>query len=122
MSSISFYIPATGKILGQLTADPQSIEITKEAPFHAWVDGLWDADSHYVLAGEVIPRPEMNLIIHGMHVANLPVPCIININGVVYPCNDGAADLDLYYPGTYQVKVIAWPYINKEFEIENPAS
>jgi len=48
-------------------------------------------------------------------------PCTIAINGTEYHCDSSTADLELFHPGVYKVKVTAWPYLDREFTIENPA-
>lgn len=77
-------------------------------------------EENYVSAGEVIARPDCPATLEGSQLTGLPVPSVITINGVAYPCEDDSAELEFDQPGSYQVVVSAWPYRDKEFTIENP--
>lgn len=120
MNSITFYNRLNGKIIGQLTATDSSLQITKESPFHAWVDGLWFAETHYIPNGEVTLRPENPAILAGLELSDLHVPCEIKINNQSYLCTESTATLAFTHPSAYKVTVIAWPYLDKEFSIDYP--
>ena len=77
-------------------------------------------EENYVSAGDVTARPDCPATLEGSQLTGLPVPSVITINGVAYPCGDETAELEFDQPGSYQVVVSAWPYLDKEFTIENP--
>jgi hypothetical protein len=121
MNSITFYNRLNGKIIGQLTATDSSLQITKESPFHAWVDDLWFAQTHYIPSGEVTLRPENPATLTGLELTNLPVPCVVKIGTQSYPCTESTATLSFNQPGTYKVTIESWPHLDKEFSVDYPA-
>lgn len=122
---ISFYDP-TGKITGTASASLSVMEMIKEQnpnvpnsqPF---VDGEWFDKGVYILNGEVTDRPVNPLIVSDNVLSGLIHPCTIAINGTEYHCESSTATLELFHPGSYKVKVSVWPYLDREFTIENPA-
>lgn len=81
------------------------------------VEGQADLSLDYVFDGEVAPRIASPATLTDMTLASLPVPCVISINGTDYPCDDATAELSFPNPGKYAIKVIKWPYLDKEFEV-----
>ena len=47
-------------------------------------------------------------------------PCTITVGKATYSCTDTVAELSFEHVGKFQVTVEAWPYLNKEFTVENP--
>ena len=118
--AISFY-DERGEFKSSLTGDVAVIELTKELTEDPWVDGDWFGKPFYVLDGDVLPRPENPTTVSGLALENVPIPATVIVNGVSYQTDDSFIEFDFNQPGTYAVKVIAWPYLDKEFSIENPA-
>lgn len=79
--------------------------------------GSVDQATQYIKAGALLDRPTSPAKLAGASLINLPSPCTITINGAAYPCADTSAELDFTYPGTYRVKVGAWPYLDAAFEV-----
>jgi len=73
--------------------------------------------AHFIRAGEVVTRSAMPVVRDGLHLAGLPVPCGVTINGAEYSVDDGALELAFPQPGTYQVTLSAWPYLDTSFEV-----
>lgn len=117
---ISFY-NERGEIISVLTGDSPVLDLTKELSQDPWVEGEWYGQPVYVLNGEVVPRPENPTIVSGQTLENVPVPATVIINGVRYETNESRVELGFSQPGTYAVRVVAWPYLDKEFTVENPA-
>ena len=71
--------------------------------------------------GQVVPRLENPAILQGRVLNDLPVPCEILINNRRYEATTETVELEFDQPESYRVSVQAWPYLDKEFTIENPA-
>ncbi|MEI2416225.1 hypothetical protein V8Z80_08575 [Orrella sp. JC864] len=80
-----------------------------------------DVARDYVVAEAVVARPSNPARLEGLVLVDLPAPCRIDIDGQEYECDDTRAELEFSVPGTFRVMVRAWPYLDKEFTIENPA-
>ena len=115
--TISYY-DGQGKITGELSGDDAVIELTKQLTPLPWVDGAWLGKPVYVLAGEVLDRPACPAIFDDGALINLPVPCVIDINGTKYDCDEDSAELDLG-AGSHKITVIAFPYLDGVFNVEN---
>ena len=85
------------------------------------VEGAVDGSTHYVRDGQVVPRLDNPAILQDRVLSSLPVPCEILINNRRYEATTEMAELEFDQPGSYRVSVQAWPYLDKEFTIENPA-
>lgn len=116
---ITVYDIDTGKIKYVVDGDPLVIETTKENSQDPWIEGNYHWDTHYVFNGDAVKRPECPVILQGKTIVNVPVPAKITINGVDYDTNEAEVELDFNFSGIYNVKVLAFPYLDKEFQIEN---
>lgn len=81
------------------------------------IPGGADLDKDYVVEGRVTTRPSQRTELVASKLTGLPQPCTIYINGSVYPCRDEQADLEFTYPGSYTVRIEAFPYLNTEFRV-----
>lgn len=117
---ISFY-NARGEFTSTLSGDAPVIELTKQMTTDPWVEGEWFGKPFYALNGEAVPRPENPTTVSGQTLENVPVPATVIINGTSYETNVSTVELGFSQPGTYAVKVVAWPHLDKEFSVENPA-
>jgi hypothetical protein len=117
---ISFY-DSTGKIIGMASSQAEVMPMIKENTTDPYVDGEWFGHPVYVLDGQVTPRPANPSVLTGTTLTNVPVPATIKINDATYESNESRVELGFSQPGTYRVTVIAWPNLDKEFQIENPA-
>lgn len=122
---ISFY-DAAGKITGMASAEPAVMEMLKEHSLdipnaQPFVEGEWFDKGVYVVNGVVTDRPACPAILVANTLNGLPVPCEIKVNDSAYHCDESSATLEFNQPGTYAIKVVAWPYLDGEFEIVNPA-
>lgn len=79
--------------------------------------GPIDPETQYIVGGQARARPANPAARQGQNLYNLPAPCQITINGKVYDCPDTTAALDFTYPGTYHVRVSAFPFLDAEFEL-----
>lgn len=93
---------------------------TVQATGLRYVEGS-HGDGQYLVAGTVYDRPESPAVLNGSLITGLPFGATIVINDAVYHCDDDHVELEFDQPGTYAIRVIAWPYLDKEFVFENPA-
>lgn len=84
-----------------------------------WVDGVFD-DSFMLVDGRVKKRPDNPCILVGQQLTNLPETGYLCINGRWYEFTGPVVDLEFDQPGGYVVRVESWPYLDKEFTVENP--
>ncbi|QQB36933.1 hypothetical protein I6I07_10140 [Achromobacter deleyi] len=119
MYTASFYDPS-GRIIGVMRGPRESVEATAEATGHAFVEGEGNPDLQYVLQNAIVARPESPVVLAGKTLSGLPVPSLIRIGNVAYPCAETVAELEFGHAGTFAVAIEAWPYLNKEFTVENP--
>lgn len=116
--AISFY-SSRGEITGVVSGDECMLSTTKELSEIPWVEGDFWGKPIYVINGEVTNRPDNPTTVSGQTLENVPVPTTVIINGTSYETNEPEVELGFSQPGTYAVKVVAWPYLDKEFVIEN---
>lgn len=120
MDTIYFH-DGQGRETGRLHADPDTLALNAQHATEPFVYGDYIDAEVYVDGATARPRPSQSTKLIGQTLTNLPVPCTITINDTEYPCNDTSAELAFDYPGKYRIVVRAWPHLDKEFEIENPA-
>lgn len=80
-------------------------------------EGAADPATQYIVKRQLRDRPPSPARRVGAELVDLPVPCDILINGVRYPCGDATATLSFDYPGRYVIKVVAFPYLDAQFEL-----
>ena len=77
-------------------------------------DGDIDISNKYVDNGVVKIRPNMNLVITGTVISNIPQDAVLILNGQAFPVDDGVADIEGY---SGEVRAICFPYMDEVFEI-----
>ena len=80
------------------------------------VDELWIRGED----GTYSERVEVPATIDGMTITGIPEGAVLTVEGVDYIIDDGEAELSFTLPGTYQVKLSLWPYLDKTFEVVAP--
>lgn len=120
MKIISFY-DAAGKIISTLTGTDESIELNITESEYDYVEGDWYGKPVYVLNGVVTDKPANPATLNGMTLQNVPVPAKVKIGQEYYDTDEATVELSFPFAGTYNVTVIAFPYLDKEFQVENPA-
>ena len=109
------YYPENGEIYGTYANTHENMLIDlagqtyTEAP-----DGDIDISNKYVDNGEVKIRPNMNLIITGAIISNIPPDAVLILNGQAFPVDDGVADIEGY---SGKARVICFQYMDEVFEI-----
>lgn len=111
----------SGRFVQELDGDAALvIEPTVQATGLRYAEGS-HGDKQYLVAGTVYERPGNPAVLNGNLISGLPFGATIIINNAVYHCDDDHAELEFDQPGIYAIRVIAWPYLDKEFVFENPA-
>ena len=72
----------------------------------------------YVSDGALAERPENPATLNGTVIENIPVGATVYFDGQSFTVDDGTAELDFSFPGTYSVEVACFPYLTKNFEVE----
>lgn len=114
------YYEKDGRITGYAGGSPSNINLNKMMSSSLCVDGKYEETTHFIKDGKARPRPQMGTNLEGSRLKNVPIPSLITINGVEYPCNESEVALEFDQPGTYKIIISSWPYLDKEFTYENP--
>ena len=109
------YYPQNGEIHGSYGGrkDNMLIDLAGQTYIEA-PDGDIDISNKYVDNGEVKIRPNMNLIITGAIISNIPQDAVLILGEQAFPVDDGIADIEGY---SGKVRVICFPYMDEVFEI-----
>jgi hypothetical protein len=110
---ITIYSVSDGRFIRTITADESQIENqTQEG--EAFVDGIHDGLTQYVLNEVVENRPIQNTTVSGTSIVNLPINAEVTIAGQTVAVPDGTLTLNFAVPGIYPFKVVVWPYLDYE--------
>lgn len=103
----------TGRITGIANVDAQGYQKMK-AYLKPHIIAEGNPETQYVSGGQLVNRPLQQTTLTNQTLNNLPVPSTVTINDVDYPCNDTVCELAFSYPGTYLVRVTAFPHLDYE--------
>jgi len=109
-----------GRITGVYNLSPDAFAANQKRM--GLVTGKANPETQYVSGVALAARPQNPAVLSGCRLTQLPAPCTIIVNDTVYACDDSEADMEFDQPGTYRVRVIAWPCLDAEFNVENPTS
>ncbi|UYY88123.1 hypothetical protein [Alcaligenes sp. SMD-FA] len=85
-----------------------------------WVPGAFDS-SWWFYGGEARERPVCPIVAEGLVLRGVRPGSMITIEGQQYECVEGGdVELSFQYPGTYEITVTRWPYLDGRYTIENP--
>lgn len=124
------YNPATGRILYSGENTPEIVALLVERG-ESIIHGEGNDAAHYVDLKQpqpvIRPRPHQSaaqdkaeLVADGKDVvvfSGLPVPCTVHIGEHRYVVEDGELEWGTLLPGTYRVRVEAFPYLDWETEV-----
>jgi len=121
---VSFYTPDgpyPGRIVQTVEGEfSRVIAPTAAARGLPYVLGAYGQD-HYVHNGAPQRRPACPATLEGNVLQNVPPASTLTINRKSYPCPDGVdVELEFDQPGKYRIRVTGWPYLDGEFDYENP--
>ena len=109
------YASENGEIYGTYANTYENMLIDLEGQTYIEApDGDIDISNKYVDNGVVKIRPNMNLVIMGTVISNIPQDAVLILNGQAFPVDDGVADIEGY---SGKVRVICFPYMDEVFEI-----
>ncbi len=88
--------------------------------------GEWAAgalDDSWWFYGQARKRPAYPAAMEGLTLRGVRPGSTITIEGQRYECTEGGSvELSFQFPGTYEVTVTRWPYLNGRYTVENPPS
>ncbi|OVE49464.1 hypothetical protein [Chromobacterium violaceum] len=105
-----------GRILQTGVASRENVEV-EFALGKPLLQGEADPLTQYIAGGEVAPRPVNPAWLDGMVLRNLPVPCVLIVDGTSYDCDDTECELSFALPGLHHIQVEAWPARSATFEV-----
>lgn len=83
--------------------------------------GTADPATQWVNGGRIADKTDAcPAVLDGLTLKNLPKPSMLVIEGELYEVADGVAELAFDYPGTYEVRVISGPFLDRVFKVEVP--
>ncbi|WP_240632009.1 hypothetical protein [Alcaligenes faecalis] len=119
----------------------QTVSLFKDGRFQQTVSGpqefvitptltSWDGDyapgaldDSWWFYGQVRKRQPCPVVIEGQVLRGVRPGSVITIESQQYECAEGGdVELSLQYPGTYEITVTRWPYLDGRYTIENPSS
>ncbi|WP_238441667.1 hypothetical protein [Alcaligenes faecalis] len=79
-------------------------------------DGTW-----WFYGGQVRKRQVCPVMVEGGILYGVRAGSVISIEGQQYECPEGGdIELSFQFPGTYEVTVSCWPYLDGSYTVENP--
>lgn len=66
--------------------------------------------THYVVDGQVVPRPVMDLSIESNRIAGIPGGAVVTIGRQPFEICDGVAEIEGY---SGEITVRCWPYVDE---------
>jgi len=116
MIECTYFDLSTGKLDEYRHMGSEAERALNQRPGYGLVDGIWDHRTHYVQNDQAIPRPDQATTLNGLTLMNVPPGSTVLLDGQSYPA-EGDVELECPLPGTYQLRVIAWPYKDWEGEV-----
>lgn len=120
------YMDATlfreGRYAGVVSGHPEHVVMpTVQAWGGDWAPGALD-DSWWFYGGQARKRQACPATVDGMTLRGVRPGSIIIIEGQQYECAEGGdVELSFQYPGTYEITVTRWPYLEGRYIVENPS-
>ena len=109
MNTATLYNKHTGRIIQQLIGPQEFIEAN--VPDGCEIcEGSWNDSDFYVKIDTPIKRPESPVVLNGHTLENVPNNGMLYIDGVAYSLNGESVELEFPLPGTYALRVEAFPF------------
>lgn len=127
MSQVTEYKKSNGRIFAHHSGR-FVFEDFIETEETSYVHGSFSGKTYYVVNGVPELRPAMPGALNKTTIAadkmdtaiisNLPEPCMVTFKDQQYEVTDGSFGFTADLPGTYEVKVEAWPHLDAFFTVE----
>lgn len=119
--SVSLFKPGIGRFDGVVEGHPDYVLAPTVA---AWGGGVAPGaldDSWWFYGGQACQRPACPVITEGLLLRGVRPGSVITIEGQQHECAEGGdVELSFQYPGTYEITVTRWPYLDGRYVVENP--
>ncbi|GAC1315517.1 MAG: hypothetical protein NVSMB28_00070 [Collimonas sp.] len=106
-------IDGTGRVLF-IGSVPESMLALQGDSIHV---GDINGQTQYVVDGVATRRPVNPAKLVGSTLTDVPTGTVVTIGNSQYAVDDGRADLQFAYPGTYNLQLTCFPYLDTTIEI-----
>lgn len=118
MIKVYFYSEQNGEVVRLFsTSDPEAVALNVHTGEQA-IDVDESIANPYVLNGELTERPNNPATLNGNVIETIPVGALVSFGNQSVIVNDGTAELEFPFLGTYSVTVTCFPYLTKTFEVQ----
>lgn len=118
MIKFFIYDSQSGRIMRSFfSSDPEAVTLNLQDGEQA-IEVNDSIVNPYVLNGELAERPENPSTLNGTVIENIPAGAVVSFGEQSFTVDDGTAELDFPFPGTYIVEVACFPYVTKNFEVK----
>lgn len=107
----------TGAILSNSTISDDYMALNQHYGYVS--NSVTNPTDHYIKDGRITDRPPQQTAYYKSKLFRLPTPCTIYINGTAYECTDTIAELDLVAGLKHHIRVVSFPFLDWEIEIED---
>ena len=122
MSDFIRYDPATGEVVEWGTMSDDGLAHLAATEGFSYVEGKGTADDTYIRLSDLTPRPRVQIPGSGVYeiaadgvenvrITGLPNPHTLTIDGEPQTVNGTILDMTTTVPGTYELRIEAWPRI-----------
>lgn len=119
--AVTLFAAGSGKFSGVVRGPWDSVLKPTIQGWDGWhavgqLDQTWWHNGTSAIKREACPAAQA-----GAKLTSVPPGSVIVIEGVEYRCAEGGVvELSFQYPGTFEVTVTCWPYLDGSYTIENP--
>lgn len=118
MIKVYFYNEQSGEVVRSFSSSEfEAVALNTQTGEQA-VDIDESIVNPYVLNGELVERPVNPATLNGTVIENVPVGSVVYFGDQSVIIDDGTAELEFPFPGTYFVTVACFPYLPKTFEVQ----
>jgi len=118
VESYVIYNQVTGHINRTVVCSAKQLSV-QVGPGEGYLPGTIDDDLHYVNQGQITRRPVLPVTTTRHTLYGVPEGTVIEIDDQQYTADGQAVELEFSLPGTYQVRLNKWPYLEWGITLEN---
>ena len=121
------YDTTDGRILRCVSAPISDVQNQLQNQNEAYiVHDVVDDTLTYVLSSEVVDKPLQGSLINKtsatvgelITLSSLPIPCEVYVDNTIYEVPDGELILAVSLPGTIEIVIKSFPYLDKSFTVD----